>query len=218
MLNGETSFFRDHHPFEALRTTILPELMAARAATRSLTVWCAATASGQEAYSVAMLLLEQAPAWRDWNVRVLATDVSEAALRRAREGIYRQAEVNRGLPAPYLVKYFDRSGEEWRVKEPVRAMVEFSQLNLIEPWPAIPRPDVVLLRNALLYFSSEARKSIVRGVARTLRPDGYLFLGGGETMLTLGRAFEPVRIGGAICYRIRGARERGATRREDRAR
>ena len=205
MLNGETSFFRDHYPFETLRTTIIPELMGIRSGSKSLNVWCAAVSSGQEAYSVAMLLLEHFPTLRDWSVRILATDVSEVVLEKARSGTYRQIEVNRGLPAPYLVKYFERSGEEWRVKERVRSMVEFSHMNLIEPWPSFPRPDVILLRNVLLYFSSEARKSIMQNVVKTLRPDGYLFLGGGETMLALDRTFESVRIGKVICYRIRGA-------------
>lgn len=218
MLNGETSFFRDHYPFEALRTTLLPELMAARGRTKCLNVWCAATASGQEAYSVAMLLQEQMPSWRDWTVRILATDVSEAILQRAREGVYRQIEVNRGLPASYLVKYFDRVGEEWRVKERVRAMVEFSQMNLIEPWPNLPRPDVILLRNVLLYFSTDARKSILQNVVKILRPGGYLFLGGGETMLAFDRTFESVRIGKAICYRIRGESRNGAPETENTAR
>ncbi|MEK7314931.1 MAG: protein-glutamate O-methyltransferase CheR [Candidatus Eisenbacteria bacterium] len=210
MLNGETSFFRDHYPFEALRTTLLPELMAARAGTKSLNVWCAASASGQEAYSVAMLLREQMPSLNEWNVRILATDVSESVLQRARQGVYRQIEVNRGLPAAYLVKYFERAGEEWRVKERVREMVTFSQLNLIEPWPSFPRPDLILLRNVLLYLSSEARRTILQSVVKTLRPDGYLFLGGGETMLALDRTFESVRIGKAVCYRIRGERQNGA--------
>ena len=210
MLNGETSFFRDHYPFEALRTTLLPELMAARGGTKSLNIWCAATASGQEAYSVAMLLREQMPSLSEWSVRILATDVSESVLQRARQGVYRQIEVNRGLPAAYLVKYFERAGEEWRVKERVREMVAFSQMNLIEPWPSFPRPDLILLRNVLLYLSSEARRTILQNVVKTLRPDGYVFLGGGETMLGLDRTFESVRIGKAVCYRIRGERENGA--------
>jgi len=218
MLNGETSFFRDHYPFEALRTTLLPELMAVRGGTKTLNVWCAATASGQEAYSVAMLLLEQVPSLRDWTVRILATDVSETILQRAREGVYRQIEVNRGLPAPYLVKYFDRIGEEWHVKERVREMVEFSQMNLIEPWPNFSRPDVILLRNVLLYFSSDARRTIMQNVVKTLRPDGYIFLGGGETMLGFDRTFESVQIGRAICYRIRGERRNGAPETETTAR
>lgn len=218
MLNGETSFFRDHYPFEALRTSIIPELMVARAGCRSLNVWSGASASGQEAYSIAMLLLENYPSLRDWNVRIMATDVSEGSLKRARDGVYRQIEVNRGLPAPYLVKYFERSGEEWRVKPRVREMVEFSHLNLIEPWPSFPRPDVILLRNVLLYFSSEVRKTILQNVVRTLRSDGYFFLGGGETMLALDRTFVSVRFGKAICYRVRGDRPIGAAETENTAR
>lgn len=218
MLNGETSFFRDHYPFEALRTVLIPELMAARAGSRSLNFWCGAAASGQEAYSLAMLLLENFPSLRDWSVRITATDVSEASLEKARQGVYRQIEVNRGLPAPYLVKYFDRSGEEWRLKQRVRSMVEFSHMNLIEPWPPFPRPDFILLRNVLLYLSSDARKTIMQSVARTLRSDGYFFLGGGETMMALDRTFESVRIGKAICYRIRGDRRGGAPETESTAR
>jgi chemotaxis protein methyltransferase CheR len=206
MLNGETSFFRDHYPFEALRTTIFPELMERRAGARCLNVWCAASASGQEAYSVAMLLLEHMPLLQDWRVDLLATDVSEAMLQRARAGVFRQIEVNRGLPASLLVKYFERNGEEWRVKERVRRMVQFSHLNLIEPWRNLPLLDVILMRNVLIYFSNETRRTILQSVLRTLRPDGYLILGGGETSLALDRTFEPVRIGKAVCYRIRGAR------------
>jgi chemotaxis protein methyltransferase CheR len=206
MLNGETSFFRDHYPFEALHTTILPDLMLRRAATRVLNIWCAATASGQEAYSVAMLLLEHGPSLRDWTVGILATDLSEAMLQRARAGAYRQIEVNRGLPAPYLVKYFERVGDEWRVKDRVRQMVRFSQMNLIEPWPSLPVFDLILMRNVLLYFSSDTRRTILQGVRQALRPDGTIIVGGGETSLALDRAFEPVRIGKAVCYRIRGAR------------
>jgi chemotaxis protein methyltransferase CheR len=218
MLNAETSFFRDHYPFEALRSTLLPELLAARAGAKSLNVWCAATASGQEAYSIAMLLLEHMPALREWSVRILATDVSETILRRAQEGVYRQIEVNRGLPASYLVKYFERAGEDWRVKERVREMVQFSHLNLIEPWPSFPRPDVILMRNVLLYFSSDARRTIMQNVTKVLRSDGYLFLGGSETMQVADRTFEAVRIGKAICYRIRGGNRNSSPETESTAR
>ncbi len=204
MLNGETSFFRDHYPFEALRSVILPELMAARAASRTLNLWCAASASGQEAYSLAMLLLEMAPPPQGWHVRLVATDVSDSMLERARKGVYRQIEINRGLPASYLVKYFDRSGEEWRVKDSLRGMVEFSHLNLVEPWPSLPAFDLILLRNVLLYFSSEARRSILQSVVKSLRAGGYLVLGGGETMLAFDRTFESVRIDKTVCYRVRG--------------
>ena len=206
MLNGETSFFRDHYPFEAIRTVIVPEMMQRRAGTRALNVWCAASASGQEAYSVAMILLESMPLLHDWKVDLLATDVSESMLQRARAGAYRQIEVNRGLPAPYLVKYFERFGEEWRVKERVRRMVRFGHMNLIEPWGNLPLFDVILMRNVLIYFSSETRRTILQSVLKSLRHDGYLILGGGETSLALDRTFESVRIGKAVCYRVRDCR------------
>lgn len=206
MLNGETSFFRDHYPFEALRTVLLPELMARRASTRTLQFWSAATSSGQEAYSLAMMLLEAAPVLQDWDVRILATDVSEAMLERARSGVYRQIEVNRGLPAACLVRHFERCGQDWKVKDRVRAMVEFSHMNLAASWPSLPLFDVILLRNVLLYFSSEARRTILLGVTRQLRPDGYLFLGGGETILSLDRSFETARAGKAVCYKVRADR------------
>jgi chemotaxis protein methyltransferase CheR len=202
MLNGETSFFRDHYPFEVMRRSLLPALLRRRAASRTLHVWCAAVSSGQEAYSVAMLLREQFPETTEWRVRILATDVSEGMLERARAGRYRQVEVNRGLPAPLLVKYFDRIGNEWHIREPVRSMVDFSHLNLAAAWPGLPPVDLLLLRNVLIYFSSDARGTILQNVRRTLRRDGYLFVGGGETSLVLDRTFEAVREGRAVYYRL----------------
>jgi chemotaxis protein methyltransferase CheR len=204
MLNGETSFFRDLYPFEALRESLLPELIAKREATRTLNIWSAATASGQEAYSMAMLLLDSFPQLAGWKVRLIASDVSEAMLARARVGVFSQIEVNRGLPARLMLKYFDREGSEWRLKPSVRQMVEFQQLNLAGVWPVLPAMDIILMRNVLLYFSLETRKVILARVGRTLRPDGYLFLGGGETTLITDRSFEPVRVGKAVCYRVRG--------------
>ena len=205
MLNGETSFFRDLYPFEALRTTLLPELIAKRAATRSLSIWSAATASGQETYSIAMLIQEHFPLLRDWSVDILGTDVSESMLKRASDGTYRQIEVNRGLPANYLVKYFEKSNEDWHIKDRIRSMVRYSHLNLVEPWPSLPYFDIILMRNVLLYFSSDTRRTILQSVSKTLRPDGFLIVGGGETSLALDRTFEPVRVGKAVCYRLRGA-------------
>lgn len=215
MLNSETSFFRDLYPFEALRDTILPELVARRAASRTLNIWCAAVASGQEAYSLAMLVTECFPHLREWNLRILATDVSEGMLERARAGRYRQLEVNRGLPAAYLVKYFERRDNEWIIGERPRRMVQFSQLNLAGPWPPLPPMDVILMRNVLLYFSSETRRTIYRNVGALLRPDGYLFLGGGETALALDKSFEALRVGKAACYQIRTANGPVAVRRGD---
>jgi chemotaxis protein methyltransferase CheR len=201
MLNYETSFFRDFYPFEAMRTSVLPELLVRRVASRTLQIWSAATASGQEAYSVAMLLREHFPETADWTVRLLATDISDAMLARARSGRFRQIEVNRGLPAPLLVKYFERIGNEWQIREPIRRMVDFSHLNLAAPWPGIPSMDLLLLRNVLIYFSSDVRRTILQNVRRCLRRDGYLFVGGGETSLVLDRTFEPVRAGKTVYYR-----------------
>jgi chemotaxis protein methyltransferase CheR len=216
MLNCETSFFRDHYPFEAIRQTILPEILRKRAASRVLHLWCAAVASGQEAYSLAMLLRTHFPETVGWHVRILATDVSEGMLERARAGRFRQVEVNRGLPAPLLVKHFDRVGNEWQIQESIRNMVEFSHLNLAGAWPSLPAVDLLLLRNVLIYFSSEVRATILRNVRRTLKGDGYLFVGGGETSLVLDRTFEAVREGRAVYYRIGTDAERSGSRPESR--
>lgn len=202
MLNGETSFFRDHYPFEAMREVLLPELLRKRAASRTLHIWSAAVASGQEAYSIAMLLREHFPETADWTIRILASDISTSMLERARSGRFRQIEVNRGLPAPLLVKYFRREGNEWRIDESIRKMVDFSQINLAAPWPGLPSVDLLLLRHVLIYFSSDVRRTILQNVRQCLRRDGYLFVGGGETSLVLDRTFEPVRWGKAVYYRV----------------
>ena len=189
MTTHETSFFRDLNPFEALRLTVIPKLIAMRGQTRTLNIWCAACSSGQEPYTIAMLLRENFPALATWNVRLIATDLSEQILDRVREGIFTQAEVNRGLPAPLLVKYFKKVGLKWQLKDDLRRLVQFSEMNLIEAWPTMPRMDLVFLRNVLIYFSGETKRTILEKVARLLAPDGYLFLGGAETTLNLSESF-----------------------------
>lgn len=205
MTTNETSFFRDVQPFEALRQVVLPDLLQRRALQKRLFVWCAASSSGQEPYSLAMLLRDRFPTLAGWDVRILATDLSLEMLDRARKGVYSQVEANRGLSAPLLVKFFERQGLEWRLKDEIRRMVEFKQLNLIEPWPALPAPDIVLLRNVLIYFDVETKRVILGRVRRLLRPDGYLFLGGAETTLNLDDSFERVPFDRAGCYRLRPA-------------
>jgi chemotaxis protein methyltransferase CheR len=151
-----------------------------------------------------MLMLEHFPQLAGWKVRLIASDVSEAMLTRARAGAFNQIEVNRGLPARLMLKYFDRSGADWTIHPHVRQMVEFQQLNLAAAWPSLPSMDFIFMRNVLLYFSLDTRKTILTNVVKTLRHDGYLFLGGGETTLITDRSFESVRAGKAVCYRVRG--------------
>ena len=185
MTTNETSFFRDVHPFQALSDTVLPELMRARATERSLNIWCAASSTGQEPYSLAILLREHFPARAGWRVNLLATDLSGEVLARAREGRYSQTEVNRGLPAALLVKYLRQHGTTWELAEDVRRAVEFRELNLARPWPALPRMDLIFLRNVMIYFDAETKKAILGRAARLLRPDGYLLLGSAETAYNL---------------------------------
>ena len=203
MTTNETSFFRDVQPFEALRQVVLPELLQRRAQERQLFIWCGAASSGQEPYSLAMLLREHFPTLATWNVRMLATDLSLDVLQRARRGLYSQVEVNRGLPARLLVKFFVKQGLEWQLNDDVRGMVEYRPLNLIESWPAMPSPDIAVLRNVLIYFDVETKKVILGKIRRLLRPDGYLFLGGAETTMNLDDAFERVPFDRSGCYRLR---------------
>lgn len=198
----ETSFFRDHHPFEALRETVLPELIRRRDPVRGLTVWSAACSGGQEPYSVAMLLRDAFPGVvRDWRVQLLASDLSEAMVAKTREGRYHQHEVNRGLPARYLVRYFRQDGGRWRVVPELRGMVRSFRLNLAEAWSMVPQVDLLLLRNVLIYFDCDDRRRILAKVRRHLRPDGYLVLGSAETTLTLDGGFDRVPVGRSVLYR-----------------
>lgn len=200
---AETSWFRDVHPFDELRRSILPQVIQRRAATRELRIWSAACASGQEPYSVAMLLREHFPQLVSWRVHLLATDFSTSVLRRAREAVYSQIEVNRGLPAPMLVKWFRKDGLDWRLRDDARNAVEFREFNLTAPWPAMPPQDIVLMRNVLLYFEPPTRRAVLRNAHKVLAPDGLLFLGGSETTLMLDDSFEPVTFGRTVAYRPR---------------
>ncbi|HTM57513.1 MAG TPA: protein-glutamate O-methyltransferase CheR [Candidatus Udaeobacter sp.] len=198
----ETSFFRDLHPFEALKRSILPERVAGRRPDRCINIWSAACSSGQEPYSIAMIIRELFPQLLGGGVRVIASDISQRMLGRARAGRFTQIEVNRGLPAPLLVKYFSEIGHDWQVRDELRRMIEFREFNLAGGWPPLPPMDVILLRNVLLYLDVDVRRAVLRQVARVMRPDGYLLLGGGETTLTLDEAYEPVQFGKTVCYRL----------------
>ena len=203
MFTHETSFFRDGHPFEILKSMILPNLLAKRSPSQNLTIWCAACSSGQEPFSVAMLAREHFPDLARGRLRTIATDLSESILARAREGLYTQTEINRGLPPALLARYFDKQGSCWRLKLEIRRMVDFQRSNLAEEWPNLPSPDIIFMRNVLIYFDQETKKSILSKVRKTLKPDGYLILGSSETTLNLDPTFESISIGKTVCYQLR---------------
>jgi chemotaxis protein methyltransferase CheR len=191
MTTNETTFFRDGEPFEALRKHVIPDLVAKRAAAKELRIWCGAASTGQEPYSLAMLLLEDFPQLATWKVTIQATDLSEEVLARARKGRFTQLEVNRGLPITYLVKHFDKQGLEWELKPRVRERVAFDKLNLVKPWPSLMGPfDLVMLRNVMIYFDVPTKTQILDRMHRVLRSDGYLFLGSAETTMGLHDGYE----------------------------
>lgn len=200
LATNETLFFRDMAPFEAMRNVLVPELMKKRFDERRLTIWSGACSTGQEPYSVAMMMREHfhQPAW---SFKIWATDLSEEVLTRARVGRFTHLEINRGLPASYLVKYFTQEpAARWRINDDIQNMVTFDRVNLAEPWPLLPPADLVLLRNVLIYFDVETKKAILERVRKVLRPDGYLLLGGAETTLHLDDRFKPLQIEKCICY------------------
>jgi chemotaxis protein methyltransferase CheR len=180
MTINETSFFRDAAVFETLRDVVLPNLIEQNRGTKTLRIWSAASSTGQEAYSVAMLVCEHFPELADWDVRILGTDISRQSIEYARAARYRRLEVNRGLPARMLLKYLVRDGEEWEIVPRVRARCEFRDMNLCAPPVALGRFDLVLLRNVLLYFPAEERAGVFRTVHRQMSSSGYLVLGAAE--------------------------------------
>ncbi len=201
MTINETSFFRDMQPFTALQEQVLPELIDRRKTRRQLSVWSAASSSGQEAYSIAMLIRSRFPELADWRVSILATDLSEEMVKRTREGVYSQFEVNRGLPASMLVKFFERQGLNWQARPELRQMIHAEKMNLAENWRTPARHDIVFIRNVLIYFDVPMKETILRRVHQSMQPDGYLFLGGGETLLQLDVPFERAAVGNAVCFR-----------------
>jgi chemotaxis protein methyltransferase CheR len=204
MVTTETSFFRDAAPFEAIRKAVLPDLIQRRSNERRLAIWCAACSSGQEPYSIALLLREHFPQLGDWKVTLITSDISAEMLARAREGRYSQLEVNRGMPAALLVKYFQQHGTSWQLRDEVRRIVGFQEMNLARPWPFLPRMDLVLLRNVMIYFDIETKKTILRRVASLLRPDGYLLLGSAETTFNLDPSYQRVELHRAGFYQLVG--------------
>jgi chemotaxis protein methyltransferase CheR len=203
MTTNETSFYRDAYPFEALRTTIIPDVIRQQSAKRSLNIWSAACSTGQEAYSIAMLLSEHFTELASWKVQILGTDISDEVLEKARAARFSQIEMNRGLPAALLAKYFRREGLQWELAPQIRAMASFAKLNFIERWPLLPPMDVVFLRNVLIYFSPESKKVILEKVRQVMARHAVLFLGAAETTMGLDAAFERVQVNNSVFYRLK---------------
>ena len=189
MTTNETSFFRDSHPFEALRKSIIPGLIERRAASRSLRIWSAACATGQEPYSLAMMLRDHFPVLGGWKVEIVATDLSPTVLERAREGVYSTFEVQRGLPIQMLIRHFDQQDSNWKIKPELRQSITFRALNLLEDFAVLGQFDVVLCRNVLIYFDQPTKTRILAAIARRIVPDGVLLLGGAESVFGLSDAF-----------------------------
>lgn len=189
MTTNETLFFRDTMPFKHLRETILPALLKARASERTLKIWCAAASSGQEPYSVAMIIDEMAAQFSGWRVEILGTDISNEILEKARLGIYSQFEVQRGLPVQLLLKHFSQEGDAWRISERIRRMVTFRQHNLVAQTHAPGTFDVIMCRNILIYFDVATKSQVFNLLAKSIRSDGYLILGAAETIMGLTEAF-----------------------------
>ncbi len=205
LTTNETSWFRDGDPFTALTSTVLPSLLSARGPAERLQIWSAACSSGQEPYTIAMLLEDALPN-ASTRVAITATDLSREMVERTRAGKFSQLEVNRGLPAAMLVRHFTRVGTEWQVSPSLRRMVTVSECNLAAPLPRIGPFDVVYLRNVLIYFDLPTKRAILRRVRDLMRPDGWLFLGAAETTLGVDDSWERVVIGRSSAYRpLKGA-------------
>jgi chemotaxis protein methyltransferase CheR len=206
MTINETSFFRDARPFELSRAKLLPALIERRQQERALRIWSAACSTGQEAYSLAMLIHACFPLLSGWNIRIEGTDICAEVVERAQSGCFHRIEINRGLPARFLVRYFDHIGEDWTVKPEIRKMCNFRQANLCSlPLPfnhSEDRFDVIFLRNVMLYFSQETRKTLLAGIHHLLAPDGVLFLGSSEQPADL-TGWTPVLDGGTCYFRPR---------------
>ena len=183
MTTNETSFFRDMKPFQLFEDTMLPHMIKARAAKKTLRIWCAAASSGQEPYSLAMILKEKANLMPGWRFEITATDISDDILNLARSGVYSQFEVQRGLPINYLMKYFTQVNEKWQVKDDIRQMVKFSNFNLLHDMNKFGMFDIIFCRNVLIYFDEKTKGQVLARMSTKLEKDGFLLMGGAETVL-----------------------------------
>lgn len=192
MTTNETSFFRDMKPFQLFREFVLPRMIASRESVRRLRIWSAACSTGQEPYTLVMLLNEERARLNGWSWEILATDISTDALAKAQAGVYSQFEAQRGLPGPMLMKYFNKVGDNWQIKSEWRSTIQFRSLNLLDDLRHLGQFDIVFCRNVLIYFDPPTKGAVLDKMSRLLAPDGFLFLGGAETVMGISNRFEPV--------------------------
>ena len=192
MTTNESFFFRDMKPFDQFRTIVLPHLLQARAARKSFRIWSAACSSGQEAYSLAMILKEETSRLAGWKIEIVGTDISQEVLEKAKAGLYSQFEVQRGLPIQLLVKYFKKNNEMWQIDPAIRAMVQYREYNLLHDLKPLGQFDVVFCRNVLIYFDQPTKTRVLDNVSRLMSDDGFLYLGGAETVLGISDKFRPI--------------------------
>lgn len=192
MTTNETSFFRDQGPFDRLKEVVLPHMLKARIHQRRMRIWCAAASSGQEPYSISMILKEMEHQFSGWRNEMIATDISDDILAKAREGLYTQFEVQRGLPIQLLMKYFTQEGDKWRINDLIQKMVNYQPFNLLDSMAAFGQFDFIFCRNVLIYFDEKTKADILGRMAKQLAPDGFLFLGGAETVIGITEAFKPL--------------------------
>jgi chemotaxis protein methyltransferase CheR len=192
MTTNESFFFRDTKPFDQFKQLVLPAMLKNRAANRTIRIWSAACSSGQEPYSLAMILSEMAPQLNGWKIEIVGTDLSTEILNRAKEGMYSQFEVQRGLPITMLVKNFAQIGDRWQISTKIRGMVQYREFNLLQDPTLLGRFDVVFCRNVLIYFDQPTKTRVLNSVAKLMPEDGFLFLGGAETVLGITDKFQMV--------------------------
>ena len=190
MTTNETSFFRDTRPFENLKNAVLPYYRDNAPAGKNLRIWSAAASSGQEAYSIAMTLKEEEPKMPGWHYDILATDISHEILDRAKEGLYTQFEVQRGLPIRHLIKYFSQEEDKWAINKDIRDMIKYEYFNLLDDMSRLGKFDIIFCRNVLIYFDPPTKKDVMERMHELMAPDGFLFLGGAETVIGITDAFK----------------------------
>ena len=192
MTTNESFFFRDKTPFDHFKEVMLPALLKARATKRHIRIWCAAASTGQEPYSLAMILKEMGPQLAGWRFEIIGTDLSGEVLERAKAGVYTQFEVQRGLPIQMLLKYFAQNGDQWTISQEIRSMVHYRTLNLLNDFSALGQFDIVYCRNVLIYFDQPTKIDVLNRTAKLTAPDGYLLLGAAETVVGLTDSFKPI--------------------------